>query len=131
MNELTNEQLIERARKLVKPTKNRHGFSIADCGCALITDKGNVYLGVSIDTPSSMGFCAEHSAIAAMVTNQEFRIKKIVAVLEDGMVLPPCGRCREFIYQIAKGNLETDVIIKKGLTVKLRGLLPYAWDEGL
>lgn len=126
---MTNEELIEKARSIVKSKKMRHGFTTADCGCALVTDKGNVYIGVSIDTPSSMGFCAEHSAIAAMVTNQEFKIKKIVAADGNGNVLSPCGRCREFIYQIDKNNLDTDVIIQKGKVVKLRDLLPCRWDE--
>lgn len=128
---MTTEELIQKAKSIVKPTKQRNGFSIADCGTALLTDNGNIYLGVSIDTPSSMGFCSEHAAIAAMVTGGEYKIKKIVAVLEDGTVLPPCGRCREFIYQIDKGNLETEVIIAKDKTVKLKELLPYPWDENL
>ncbi|MCU9602113.1 hypothetical protein OEV75_13000 [Caldibacillus kokeshiiformis] len=50
--------------------------------------------------PCSIGFCAEHSAITAMVTAGERKIAKIVAVYEDGSILPPCGRCREFISQI-------------------------------
>ena len=128
---ITNEKLIEKAKSIVKPKEIKHGFTVADCGCALVTDKGNIYIGVNIDTCSSMGFCAEHSAIAAMVTNGEYKIKKIVAVLEDGTVLPPCGRCREFMYQIDKDNLDTDVIIKKDKTVKLKDLLPYTWDENL
>ncbi|MBI4100683.1 cytidine deaminase [Candidatus Microgenomates bacterium] len=129
--EITNEKLIQRAQKIVKPTKQRNGFSIADCGAALLTDKGNIYLGLSIDTPSSMGFCSEHAAIATMVTAGEYKIKKIVAVLEDGTILPPCGRCREFIYQIDRGNLETEVIIAENEVVKLKDLLPYPWDENL
>src|SRR3989338_5350049 len=128
MQEISNENLIEKAKVIVKPKKMRHGFTTADCGCALITDKGNIYLGVSIDTSSSIGFDAEQSAIAAMVTAGEYKIKKIVAVLEDGTVLPPCGRCREFMYQIDEDNLDTDVIIKKDKIVKLRELLPYPWD---
>lgn len=128
---ITDEELVEKARSIIKPKEMRHGFTTADCGCALVTDKGNIYLGVSIDTPSSMGFCAEHSAIAAMVTNQEFKIKKIVAVQGDGAVLPPCGRCREFMYQIDRDNLNTEVLINKNQTVKLKNLLPYRWDEDL
>lgn len=128
---ITNEELIEKARSIIKPKEMRHGFTTADCGCALVTDKENIYLGVSIDVPSSMGFCAEHSAIAAMITSGEYKIKKIVAVLEDATVLPPCGRCREFMYQIHKDNLNADVIIKKDKTVKLKDLLPYTWDENL
>lgn len=126
---MTDEELIQKAKSIVKPHKMKFGFTTSDCGCALITDKGNLYVGVSIDTPSSIGFCAEHSAIAAMVTNGEYKIKKIVAVLEDGTVLPPCGRCREFMYQIDASNLDTVVLITKDKTVKLRELLPYPWDE--
>ncbi len=128
---MTNEELIKKAKAIIRPRTDRHGFTSSDCGCAIVTDKGNVYLGVSIDTCSSMGFCAEHSAMAAMVTNGEYKIKKIVAVLEDGTVLPPCGRCREFMYQIHKDNLDTDVIIGKNKVVKLKDLLPSRWDEEL
>jgi len=128
---ISNKELIGKAKSVVKPKKMRHGFTTADCGCALITNKGNLYLGASIDTPSSMGFCAEHSAIASMITNKEYKIKKIVAVLEDGTVLPPCGRCREFMYQIDKGNLNTEILITKDKVVKLKDLLPYPWDENL
>lgn len=128
---MSNDELINKARSIVKPKKVKHGFVASDCGCALVTDKGNVYLGVSIDTCSSMGFCAEHSAIASMVTNGEYRIKKIVAVLEDGTILPPCGRCREFMYQINGENMETEIIIGKDKVVKLMELLPCPWDDSL
>ena len=87
MTQVSNEELIEKAKSVLKPRKIKHGFTVGDVGCALITDKGNVYLGVSIDTCCGMGFCAEHSAIAAMVTHGEHIIKKIVAVVENG--LPP------------------------------------------
>jgi cytidine deaminase len=126
--EISNETLIEKARAIIKPKQMRNGFTTADCGAALVTDKGNIYLGVSIDTSSSMGFCAEHSAIAAMVTAGEYKIVKIVAVLEDGLILSPCGRCREFMYQIDESNLDTDVLLKKDFSVKLKELLPYPWD---
>jgi len=131
MNTITNDELINKAKSVIKPYKVKHGFTTSDCGCALVTNEDNVYLGVSIDTCSSMGFCAEHSAIAAMITGGEYKIKKIVAVLEDGKVLPPCGRCREFMYQIDGDNLEADVIIGDNKVVKLRELLPHTWDENL
>ncbi len=115
---------------VVNPRKIAHGFSVGDVGCALLTDKGNVYVGVCIDVASGIGFCAEHSAIAAMVTNGEQRIRKIVAVLGDGTVLPPCGRCREFMRQIDEHNLDdTEVILGVDEVAKLRELLPRPWDE--
>ncbi len=94
MMRITNEELIRKARSVIKPRKIRHGFVVGDVGCALVTNKGNIYLGTCIDTSSGMGFCAEQSAIAAMITHGEHRIKKIVAVWEKGTPVPPCGRCR-------------------------------------
>ncbi len=127
MTQISDEELIEKAKSVAKPRKIRNG-SFGDVGCALVTDKGSVYLGVCIDTCCGMGFCAEHSAIAAMVTHGERVIKKIVAVGKDGTPLPPCGRCREFIHQIHEENLEADVIIRKNKSVKLKDLLPFPFD---
>jgi len=128
MTQISNEELIEKAKSVLKPRKIKHGFTVGDVGCALITDKGNVYLGVCIDAAGGMGFCAEHSAIAAMVTHGEHIIKKIVAVVENGTPIPPCGRCREFMHQIHEENLEAEVIIKRNKSVKLKDLLPFTWD---
>ena len=124
---ISDEELIEKARSVLKPRKIKNG-SVGDVACALVTDKGNVYLGVSIDACCGIGFCAEHSAIAAMVTHGERVIKKIVAVGKDGMPLSPCGRCREFMHQIHEENSEADVIVGKNKSVKLKDLLPLPFD---
>jgi cytidine deaminase len=126
---ITNEELIRRALSVVRPRKIRHGFVVGDVGCALITNKGNIYLGTCLDTTSGMGFCAEQSAIAAMITQGEHRIKKIVVVQQNGMAVPPCGRCRELIHQIHEQNLATGIILGKNRVIKLNKLLPYRWDK--
>jgi cytidine deaminase len=127
---MTNEELIEKARSVVKPRRIAHDYGVGDVGCALLSGDGNVFVGVCIDASSGMGFCAEHAAIAAMVTGGEQRIRKIVAVLGDGQVLPPCGRCREFMRQIDGRNLDgTEVVLSAEQSVRLRELLPHPWDE--
>lgn len=68
--------------------------------CALEAINGEIYTGICIDLPCSIGLCAEQSAIAEMLKHGQTAIKQIVAVFEDGNILPPCGRCREFIAQI-------------------------------
>jgi cytidine deaminase len=107
-----------------------------DVGSVLTTPSGSLYRGVCIDTASGTGFCAEHSAIAAMVTAGEYRIERIVAVWRDDSarlyVLPPCGRCREFIRQIDPANLDTEVILGLDRSATLRELLPaHAWPQPL
>ncbi len=127
MTEIEILDLIAKARSVVNPVK--HGdYLIGDVGSALLTEDDNLYLGVCIDVGSSMGFCAEHSAIAAMVTAGEFRIQRIVAVWlkgKDTYILSPCGRCREFIRQIHPENLDTEVILDTNKAVRLVDLLPY------
>ncbi|APV50955.1 hypothetical protein BWI17_15430 [Betaproteobacteria bacterium GR16-43] len=98
-------------------------------GSALVTDRGRVFTGVNIALQCGIGFCAEHSAVAEMVRNGETRIVAIVATTADGTIIPPCGRCRELIYQIDKTNLEARVIVGNGMRTTLRDLLPRIWQE--
>lgn len=119
------KELKNIAELKVNPRQLSEGCYVGSVASALLTDKGNVYTGVCIDTSSSMGFCAEHSAIAQMITNEESKILKIVAVGRNGKILPPCGRCREFMYQINNENIEMDVLVEEDKVVKLKKLLPY------
>lgn len=134
---MTNDELISRAAGVLKPHTTTDGRLFGDVGAALLTDRGNAYTGVCIDTGSGTGFCAEHSAIAAMVTAGEYTIERIVAVWRDERegtlsIVPPCGRCRQFMLQIDEANLETDVVLGRDKTLKLKELLPYhAWPEPL
>jgi len=131
-----NKELIEKAASVVHRKKDGD-FKSGSVGCALLTDKDNIYTGVCIDTSSSMGFCAEHNAIGSMITAKEYKIKKIVAVWKDkktgnAYIFSPCGRCREFMYQTNKENLDAEVILEDNKSVKLKELLPYAgWDYKL
>lgn len=124
----SHDALIHAAASVLRP--HRVGDRLfGDVASALVTQAGSRFLGVCIDTGSGTGFCAEHSAIAAMVTACEYRISKIVAVWrnEEGAlhVLPPCGRCREFIRQVDPGNLESEVVLGRTRSLLLRELLPY------
>ncbi|MBD3328637.1 cytidine deaminase [Candidatus Peregrinibacteria bacterium] len=125
---MTNEELIKEAVQVVNP-KTIGDSEMGGVGCALITDKNTIFKGVCIDTSSGMGFCAEHTAISQMITQGEYKIKKIVAVWKDEkgdvFVIPPCGRCREFMRQTNEKNLETEVVLDTNKAVKLKELLPY------
>lgn len=66
---------------------------------AILTDKGNVYTGISVDTACSIGYCAERNAVGNMLTEQEQTIVKVVAV-KGKEVIMPCGVCREFMMQL-------------------------------
>lgn len=125
---MTNQELIEKAAAVINTRKNGD-YLEGDVGAALETVNGNIYVGVCIDTMSSMGFCAEANAIGSMVTDGEARIKRIVAVLlgdnRKAQIIPPCGRCREFIRQIHPDNLNTEVLLSATVSETIRQLLPH------
>ena len=54
--------------------------------------------------------------MAAMITDGEYKIQKIVAVWRDERngklhVLPPCGICREFMRNVDEENLNAEVVL--------------------
>lgn len=75
---MTTAEMIESARQYLQPRKPDD--TTGDVACALLSESGRLFHGVCIDVGSGIGFCAEHAAIAAMVTAGERRISKIVAV---------------------------------------------------
>ncbi len=124
---MDNQLLIAEARKLVGEfSLAKAGLTAGSVAAALVTEKGNMYTGICLDVTCGMGFCAEHSAIAAMLLNRETVITKIVAVGHDG-ILPPCGRCRELMVQVDRRNHECEVLLPNGTSRKLKELLPFSW----
>lgn len=120
------EILYKKARELTGVKHLNKSISYAHVGCALLTEKGNIYTGICIVAECGIGFCAEHAAIAEMLKNDESRILKIVATDKNGAV-PPCGRCRELIKQINIENLNTQIMISESEIYTLSELLPHIW----
>ena len=98
---------------------------------AILTKKGNIYVGVCIDTASTLGMCAERNAIANMITNGESEIVKVVAIMSDGSLGTPCGACREYMMQLDKnsGLIEILLNLETKEIVKLKELIPNWWGE--
>jgi cytidine deaminase len=130
--EHSNKELIALAASVVKAQRVNE-YLIGDVGAALVSESNQIHRGVCIEVSSGMGFCAEHSAIASMITAGDLRIRKIVAVHKQNdhvFVLTPCGRCRAFMHAICTDNLETEDILGPDQSATLAELLPYAkWYE--
>jgi len=76
-------------------------------------------------SPCSM--CAEYSAIGTMHSKGDASIATTVAIDDEGIVLPPCGRCREMIRQFGNPFV---ILQKKGKIFKMRldDLIPM-WES--
>ena len=119
--------LYQAAVEALSPRRISEDIEVGGVAAALVADKGHVYRGICIDTACSMGFCAEPGAIAAMLTAGEDRVEQIVAVGWDKSIMPPCGRCREFLLQL--GNPDAQVLVAKDTAVPVKELLPWSWQE--
>jgi cytidine deaminase len=126
---MTITELIEKASGVTGRFEPGKQCTSGEVGAAVLTKEGNVYTGVNIDCACGIGFCAEHAAIAEMLKHQESEIIMIVAVNENQQILPPCGRCRELMYQVNKANAKTKVILNPDKTITLKELLPYNWQD--
>lgn len=123
------DELYKMAKSVVNPRILSEHADAGGVGAAILTESGNVYTGVCIDTACSMGFCAEHAAAAAMITAGENHVLKMIAVGKEGNIMPPCGRCREFISQLHEENKNAEVMVKEGVIVTIREILPFDWRE--
>lgn len=128
MDSVGRQRLIEEAAAALRPHRNGDRL-FGDVAAVVVTDTGLHHTGVCVDTGCGTGFCAEHAAVAAMVTAGEYRVASVGAVWRGHdqrlHVLPPCGRCREFITQIHPADIEADVVLGRDLSRPLSELLPH------
>src|SRR5215216_4433894 len=106
MDAMDQQRLIATATSLARPFRPSADCHAGDVAAALVTAAGHVYTGICIDTASSLGFCAEHAAVAEMLKAGEAEVRMVVAVQSSGGILAPCGRCRELLWQVHPRNRE-------------------------
>lgn len=130
-NKITWLELYNKVNEVLKPRAISPFIDAGGVASAILTNNGNIYLGVCINTACTLGMCAERNAIANMITNGESKIEKLVCVMKDGKVGSPCGACREYLMQLDKesGNIEILTDLKNNITVKLKELVPDWWGE--
>ena len=123
------KQLYDAARKVQNDRVISPFIEAGGVAAAILTKQGNVYVGVCIDTASTLGMCAERNAIANMITNGESQIDKVVAVMPNGRVGSPCGACREYMMQLDENSGEIEILLdlETEKTVKLKELIPDWW----
>lgn len=125
-DKLYNEAIKVQNDRVISPFVEAGGVA-----AAILTKNGNIYVGVCIDTASTLGMCAERNAIANMITNGESQIDKVVAVMPNGKVGSPCGACREFMMQLdaKSGDIEILTQLEPKKIITLKELIPNWWGK--
>ncbi len=128
---MTYREMYELAVKNLAPKEHGPGFSSGFVSAVLEGANGKYYCGVNIDLYCGLGFCAERSAAAAMISDGEVVIRRVVCVGENGNLMTPCGSCREFISLLSPENRNTRFLVDLNgeKTVALSEFLPYPWNN--
>lgn len=123
------QELYAKAKAVINPRTISPLIKAGSVGAAILTDQGNIYVGVCIDTACTLGMCAERNAIANMITNNEQQIVKLVCVMGDGKVGSPCGACREYLMQLDPTSKDIEILIDDNnfKTTRLAELIPDWW----
>lgn len=122
-------ELIELARAKLRVQEFSGKVSCGQVSAAIETASGQLFSGVCIDTSCSLGICAERNAIGTMVTEQEFKITKLVCIKGNEFIFP-CGACQELLMQLHPENAELEILVNdNGSTLKLKELMPYWWGN--
>ncbi len=105
-------------------------YSRVKVGAAVRGASGRLYAGCNVENAAyPQGWCAEASAIAAMVMAGETRIVEAAVMGGGDAPCTPCGGCRQKLYEFAGDELPIHVCGSQGLhrTVTLGELLPLAF----
>ncbi len=100
------DRLVDAAREAV--CRAYAPYSRLRVGAAVLTTKGNIYLGVNVENASyGLTLCAERVAICAAVAQEgpEMRLKALAVVSDRPGPCPPCGACRQVIFEFGPDAL--------------------------
>ena len=100
-------------------------------GAALLADDDSVYTGCNIEN-STLGLtlCAERVALLKALSEGKRRFKKITVVTDAKLLTPPCGSCRQMLWEFC-GNIEVELVNLQGGTdsKSMLDLLPSPFDR--
>jgi len=101
-------------------------------GAALQSESGAIYKGCNVEGASyGLTVCAERVAIWKAVSEGERRFRAICVVADTADLTPPCGACRQIIWEfcgdipVILANLTGDRVV-----YSMAELLPRPFDGG-
>ena len=105
-------------------------FSNFLVGAVLRTKAGKVYTGCNVESASyGLTVCAERVAIWKALSEGERDFTDLVVVADTESLTPPCGTCRQIIWEFAKhARIVLANLGGQREEVSIKDLLPRAFD---
>jgi cytidine deaminase len=100
-------------------------------GAAVRDEHGKIHGGCNIENAAyPQGWCAETSAIAAMIMAGSHGIAEMAVIGSGDLLCTPCGGCRQKIREFAKADVKVHMCGEDGRIMKtmtLNELLPNSF----
>ena len=129
VDRISDEDLIEHAERA---RLGAHApFSHFQVGAALATADGRIYSGCNIEHSAySLTMCAERVAIFKAVSEGARDFVKIAVVADSEKLTPPCGCCRQSIWEFAGPGTKIILANLAGEShrMDIEDLLPQPFD---
>ena len=127
---------MSEEEKLIAAARQAREFAHAPysrfrVGAAVRTKTGRIFSGCNIENASyGLTLCAERAAIFKAVSEGEREFDSIVVVADTEQLTPPCGACRQIIWEFC-GDIPVILANLKGTIERERAgkLLPRPFDS--
>ena len=106
-------------------------YSEFKVGAALETKDGRVYTGCNIENVSyGLTVCAERVALWKALSEGAREFRQIAVVTDDVKATPPCGACRQLLWEYC-GDITVHLHSIKGINeqYRLAELIPHPFDR--
>jgi cytidine deaminase len=128
LSEHNFQSLIEAAQNArLQAVAPFSGFPV---GAAVRSESGKIYTGCNIESASyGLTVCAERVAIWKALSEGERHFTELAVVADTETLTPPCGTCRQIIWEFARGATIVFANLKgESETFQMAELLPRAFD---
>ncbi|HEX7918685.1 MAG TPA: cytidine deaminase [Gemmatimonadales bacterium] len=99
-------------------------------GCAIESEDGRVFTGCNVENASyGLTMCAERVAVGAAVAAGAKKFVRIVVATDVDPPSPPCGACRQVLYEFGTEAAVESVGPNWNRQWRLSELLPAAFDK--
>lgn len=129
MDDIWEEMYMEAKARQNERQVSKY-VSAGGVSAAVLSGSGRIYTGVCVDTCSTLGICAERSAIFNMLANGDQTILRVLAIMPNGKLGAPCGACRELMVQLSPEDYKSVEILMdydSGRIITLGELTPEWW----
>ena len=127
---MTDKDLLIEAAKQAR--ENAHApYSNFRVGAALRSSSGRIFGGCNVENATyGLTMCAERVAIFKAVSEGERGFSAIAVVTDTDVLTPPCGACRQLIWEFC-GDIPVSMANLKGKieVVQMRELFPRPFDD--